>query len=108
MRYIVVAVSVVGLAFAAPAAAHVVTVDPPGGGKGTSHWVGGPPTLVLPEAASGVGLHESPIGMMAAAHSAGPNDDKGLPQACASTGDNASAAEFAAPPFFTGCHHGQP
>ena len=108
MRYIAAAVTVVGLVFAAPAAAHHLTVDPPGGGNGTSHWVGGPPTLALPEAASGTGLHASPIGMMPAAHSAGPNDDKGLVSACLSTTGNPSAAQFAAPPFFTGCMHGQP
>jgi hypothetical protein len=108
MRRFAFAVTVAGFAFAAPAAAHHMTVDPPGGGHGTSHWVGGPPGMVLPESAGGAGLHQSPFGAMPAAHSAGPADAKGLVQACESTRANPSVVHFAAPPFFTGCMHGLP
>ena len=94
------------LALAPAAAAHHMTVNPPGGGNAPSdHPVGGP---VLPENAQGQGLHRTPFGTMSAAHSAGPNDDKGLVQACESTRANPSVVTFAAPPFFTGCMHGRP
>ena len=100
-----VGVSVSLLALAAPAAAHHMDVDPPGGGNGTSHWVGGPPGMTLPPSAQGRGLHWSPFGMMPASHSAGPNNDKGLVQACESTRDNPSVVTFMAPPFGS-CQHG--
>jgi hypothetical protein len=96
------------LAFAAPAAAHHLAVNPPGEGNGTEHWVGGPPGRDLPGEAQGQGLHATPFGtMFPAAHSAGPNDDKGLVQACESTNSNPSVVVFAAPPFGS-CHHGRP
>ena len=101
-----VAIFVLLLAFAAPAAAHHLIVSPPGQDEPMEpRWVGGPPGLVLPSAAKGRGLHESPFGAMPASHSAGPDDDKGLVQACESTRDNRSAVTFVAPPFGS-CQHG--
>ena len=99
-------------AFAAPASGHHLVVTPPGGGNGTDHWVGGPPDAApLPESATGGGLHDTPFGTkLPAAHSAGPNDDKGLVQACLSTRDN-PVVEFIPPPPFlqdTDCMHGEP
>ena len=116
LRRLVVLVSVVGfvLVLPAPAAAHHLIVDPPGGGQATEHWVGGPPGLALPENAGGKGLHQSPIGPMPAAHSAGPNDDKGLVQACKSA-EKSGVVTFIPPPSFfpggppdTDCMHGEP
>jgi hypothetical protein len=88
------------LALSAPAAAHIVVVNPPGGGKGTTHWIGGGP---LPENAQGVGLFVNPLGEILP-----PSHLLGLPHACMMLMDNSSAVVFLAPPFFTGCHHGQP
>lgn len=103
---VLLAAFVVLLAFASTAAAHHMTVSPPGQDEPMEErWVGGPPGLVLPDAAAGQGLHESPFGAMPAAHSAGPNDDKGLVQACESTRANRSAVTFKAPPFGS-CQHG--
>ena len=66
LRRICVLVATVGfvLVLPAPAAAHHLIVDPPGGGNATEHWVGGPPGMTLPDNAGGKGLHESPIGLM--------------------------------------------
>src|SRR5918994_3828177 len=99
LRRLSVLVATVGfvLVLPAPAAAHHLIVDPPGGGDATEHWVGGPSGMTLPGNADGQGLHESPIGLMPAAHSAGPNDDKGLVQACESTRSNPSAGSFVPP-----------
>ena len=68
-------------------------------------WVAGPPGFALPGGAQGEGLHESPVGLMPAAHSAGPDDDEGLVRACESTRANPSAVTFVAPPFGS-CQHG--
>ena len=96
------------LALASPAAAHHLIVSPPGQDEPMEpRWVAGPPGIVLPGAAQGEGLHESPFGAMPAAHSAGPSDDKGLVQACESTRANPSAVTFVAPPFGS-CQHGVP
>jgi hypothetical protein len=104
----VLAVGALVLAFAAPATGHHLVVSPPGGGNGTEHWVGGPPGMALPEAAQGQGLHETPFDVLfPAAHSAGPNDDKGLVSACEATRANPSAVTFLAPPFGS-CMHGVP
>ena|SRR5919107_1425293 len=107
--YLLVAVAGAMLALPAPAAAHHLIVDPPGGGTATDHWVGGP-EAGLPGSAGGNGLHEAPFGLLPAAHSAGPNDDKGLVQACESTRSNPSAVSFVppGPPGFVDCHHGPP
>jgi hypothetical protein len=112
LRRLTVLVAVVGfvLVLPNPAAAHHLIVDPPGEGNATEHWVGGPPSLALPESAGGGGLHESPLGLMPASHSAGPDDDKGLVQACESTRSNASVVTFLppGPPGFVDCMHGPP
>ena len=107
---VLVAVVALPLVLAAPAGAHHMTVSPPGHDDPMAPKpVGGGP---LPPSASGEGLHVggppwAPF-FMPAAHSAGPEGDKGLVQACTAAGRDNSAVTFAAPPFFTGCVHGQP
>lgn len=99
---------VVLLTFASPAAAHHFTVAPPGQDEPTvERWLTGPPATngVLPSAVQGQGLHQSPFGPMPAAHSAGPNNDKGLVSACLATRANPSVVTFVAPPFGS-CQHG--
>jgi hypothetical protein len=93
------AASLLAVAFASPAAAHIVVVNPPGGGQGTAHWIGGGP---LPQAAeNGAGLIINPFGdILPAAHGAG------LVHGCLMLMENNSAAAILAPPSFTGCHHG--
>jgi hypothetical protein len=113
LRRLCVLIAAVGfvLALPAPAAAHHLIVDPPGGGEATEHWVGGPSGMVLPGSPNGNGLHQSPIGVMSASHSAGPNGDKGLVQACTATRENGHAAvSFVppGPPGFVDCFHGPP
>jgi hypothetical protein len=95
------------LAVVSPAAAHHLIVSPPGQDEPKApHWVAGPPGMALPSAAQGQGLHETPFGaLFPAAHSAGPNDDKGLVAACEATRENPSAVTFVAPPFGS-CEHG--
>ena len=118
LRRICVLIATFGcmLVLASPASAHHLIVDPPGGGKATEHWVGGPPDLApLPANANGQGLHETPFGtLLPAAHSAGPNDDKGLVQACKSA-ERSGVVSFVPPPSFfpggppdTDCMHGEP
>ena len=84
------------LAFAAPAAAHNLVVDPPGDGTTKERWVGG---LHVP--AEGAGLFETPFGNLPAGH------NHGLQNACGATNNNPSAVTFLAPPFGS-CRHGQP
>ena len=94
------------LGFAAPASAHHLIVSPPGQEEPMEpRWVGGPPVFVLPDAAQGQELHVTPFGLYPAAHSAGPDDQAGLVQACNSTSANPSAVTFVAPPFGS-CQHG--
>jgi hypothetical protein len=95
------------VAVVSPAAAHHLIVSPPGQDEPKApHWVAGPPGMALPSAAQGQGLHETPFGVLfPAAHSAGPNDDKGLVSACEATRANSSAVTFVAPPFGS-CQHG--
>ncbi|CAN5695864.1 hypothetical protein BH23CHL7_BH23CHL7_19720 [soil metagenome] len=82
------------LAVAGPVAAHTISVDSPGQGV-TDHWVGGD---TVPGQGKGMfGPFNLPAG-----------HGKGLPKACMATMDNPSVVSFAAPPFFTGCHHGEP
>ena len=97
---IALATFVVALVSAAPAPAHIIVVTPPGGGNGTSHWIGGGP---LPAQAQGIGLFVNPLGEILP-----PSHLNGLPHACMMLMDNSMAVVFLAPPFFTGCHHGQP
>jgi hypothetical protein len=88
---------VLTLALAAPAAAHAVFVDPPGHGDGPAVWVGGGPVP-----GQGGALLDSPVGKLPPSHA------RGLVAACEATGANPSAVAIMAPPYFTGCHHGQP
>ena len=92
---VVIGVVVLLLAFAAPAAAHNMVVDPPGEGPTVQHWVGG---LHVP--ADGEGLFHTPFGNLPAGHL------QGLPEACSATNNNPSAVTFLAPPFGS-CQHGQ-
>lgn len=87
------------LAFAAPAAAHEITVINPHTGEVIleGHWVGG---LTVPEPAQDAPPMFGPFRLP-------PSHANGLPAACMSS-DNSPAITFAAPPFFTGCHHGAP
>jgi hypothetical protein len=85
------------LALAAPAAAHIVVVDPPGAGDGPVVWVGGGPVP-----GQGGALLDSPIGKLPPSHA------RGLVASCQATMANPSAVLILAPPYFTGCHHGQP
>ena len=95
-----VVIAALALTLASPAAAHIVVVNPTGGGQGTTHWIGGGP---LPQAAEkGAGLIINPFGaILPAAHGTG------LPHACLMLMGNSSRAAILAPPSFTGCHHGQ-
>ncbi|HSK93163.1 MAG TPA: hypothetical protein VLA76_03795 [Candidatus Angelobacter sp.] len=85
------------LALAAPAAAHTLVVDPPGQADGSAVWVGGGPVP-----GQGGALLDSPVGKLPPSHA------RGLVAACEATRANSSAVTITAPPFFTGCHHGQP
>ena len=95
-----VVVVALALTLASPAAAHIIVVNPGGGGEGTAHWIGGGP---LPQAAeNGQGLVINPFGaILPAAHFTG------LPHACLMLMGNSSTAAILAPPSFTGCQHGQ-
>ena len=86
------------LAFAPTPSAHLIVVNPPGGGNGTAQWVGGGPVP-----GHGAGLIASPIGMLPASHGAG------LVHACMVTMANGAAVMFIAPPFNPpdfDCRHG--
>ncbi|MFP5332683.1 MAG: hypothetical protein ACLGHX_10045 [Acidimicrobiia bacterium] len=77
---------------ALPASAHVVVAP---GHDGV--WVGGGPVP-----GQGQGLVESPVGMLPPSHASG------LVEACQRTLENSSAVVILAPPYFSGCVHGQP
>ena len=68
----------------------------------------------MPEQANGKGLHEGFVpgvgpALFPAAHSAGPNDDKGLVQACESHRANGNqVVEFIPPGGAADCEHGPP
>lgn len=87
---------------AGPAAAHHLTVDPPGG-EPKEVWVGGP---ILPAAAQGQGLFDAPPFLPGLKQPAGHN--KGLNTACLTLEDNASVVDIRGPagPGGTGCAHG--
>jgi hypothetical protein len=115
LRVALVVVSLFALALTTPATAHHLIVDPPGGGNGTEHWVGGPPDEAPLPTTKGRGLHETPFGtFLPASHSAGPGDDKGQVQACLSTRDSNAVVTFVPPPPSppfppdTDCKHGEP
>jgi hypothetical protein len=90
---------VVGIAGAA--SAHNLTVThPQTGAVLNTQWAGG---LPLPATADGEGLFfHPPTGLNQPA-----GHREGLPNACEGTAAN-SAVTILAPPFFTGCVHGQP
>jgi hypothetical protein len=83
------------------ASAHNLTVTNPQTGEViTQQWISG---LPLPPEADGEGLFfHPPTGLNQPA-----GHREGLPNACEGTAAN-SAVTILAPPFFTGCVHGQP
>jgi hypothetical protein len=83
------------LAIAAPAAAHAVVVEHRGADNAV--WVGGGPVP-----GQGGALLDSPVGKLPPSHA------RGLVKSCQATMANPSAVLILAPPYFTGCHHGQP
>jgi hypothetical protein len=85
---------------AAPAAAHVLVVDPPGNDKVVEGWVGGP---ILPIEAQGAGLFDAPP--FAPGHKQSAGHSNGLNNACHATADNSTVAIFG-PPTPAGCEHG--
>ena len=97
----VVAAAAIVVAVASSASGHNMTVTNPQTGEVVNtQWIGGTP---LPPQADGQGLFlHPPTGLnQPAAHR------EGLPNACQGTSSSA-AVSIAAPPFFTGCVHGQP
>ena len=99
---LLLALFVVVLAIAGPAAAHHLTVTPKGNGQGTTHWVGGP-FFGLPSQAQGVGLFPGFFGPIPAAHGTG------LVQACLMAAQS-GVVNFIPPPpgaTDTDCMHGE-
>jgi hypothetical protein len=88
---------------AGPAAAHHLTVDPPGEGGVKENWVGGP---ILPEAAGGQGLMDGPPFLPGSKQA--PAHSKGLNTACLRLEANPSVVDIRGPagPGGTGCAHG--
>lgn len=86
-------------ALAAPASAHELTVTNPHTGEIVvdGHWIGG---FTVPEPAQDAPPMFGPFRIP-------PSHGHGLPMACMGTG-NSPAVTITAPPFFTGCEHGQP
>jgi hypothetical protein len=95
------ALSLVLLAVAPAASAHLITVDAPGGGNAVhDHWVGGGPGgASIP--GQGGGLFAGFFGPLPAAHGTG------LVSACEALMETEAAASILAPGFTgTGCEHG--
>jgi hypothetical protein len=85
-------------ALAGPVGAHELTVSKPKTGEVVRvQWIGGD-TVPLP-------AQDAPP--MFGPFSLPPSHANGLPHACMNA-ENSPAISIAAPPFFTGCHHGQP
>lgn len=85
-------------ALAAPAAAHELTVTKPHTGEVVHvQWIGG---FTVPEPAQDAPPMFGPFSLP-------PSHGHGLPHACMNADGN-PAINIAAPPFFTGCEHGQP
>jgi hypothetical protein len=83
---------------ASVASAHEITVTNPHTGEVVHvQWIGG---FTVPEPAQDAPPMFGPFSLP-------PSHAHGLPSACMST-ENSPAVSIAAPPFFTGCHHGQP
>jgi hypothetical protein len=89
------------LALAGSAAAHNLTVTHPQTGEVVNQqWISG---LPLPPQADGEGLFpHPPSGLNQPA-----GHREGLPHACQATASSPTVT-ILAPPFFTGCVHGQP
>lgn len=99
-RAIVVCLSVFGLvlALAVPALAHnLVVEDPQTGETITEQWIGG---FTVPPPAQDAPPMFGPFSLP-------PSHAHGLVMACQGTA-NSPAVTILAPPFFTGCVHGQP
>lgn len=103
MRIVLAFVTTVALvaAIAGSASAHNMTVTHPQTGQVIhSQWIGG---LPLPAQADGQGLFpHPPTGLNQPA-----GHREGIPNACEGT-QSSPAVTIVAPPFFTGCVHGQP
>lgn len=89
---------------AGPAAAHILTVDPPGAGDGPpagpfepGSWVGGG---TLPSEAQGNGLIPSPFGLQPPSHATGLNS------ACEALRENGNGVVDIFGPGGPGCPHG--
>jgi hypothetical protein len=97
----VVAAAAIVVAVAASASGHNLTVTNPQTGEVvTTQWISG---LPLPPEADGEGLFfHPPTGLNQPA-----GHREGLPNACQGTASS-PAVTILAPPFFTGCVHGQP
>jgi hypothetical protein len=97
----VVAAAAIVVAVAASASGHNLTVTNPQTGEVvTTQWISG---LPLPPQADGEGLFfHPPTGLNQPA-----GHREGLPNACQGTASS-PAVTILAPPFFTGCVHGQP
>lgn len=86
------------VALAGTAAAHELTVTQPQTGEVVRvQWIGG---LTVPDPAQDAPPIFGPFRLP-------PSHGAGLPEACMAI-DNSPAVSMTAPPFFTGCHHGQP
>jgi hypothetical protein len=97
----VVAAAALLVAVTSPASAHNLTVRHPTTGEVINvQWIGG---LPLPPQADGEGLFfHPPTGLNQPA-----GHREGLPNACEGTSSSPTVT-ILAPPFFTGCVHGQP
>lgn len=97
----VVAAAAIVVAVAASASGHNLTVTNPQTGEVVNtQWISG---LPLPPQADGEGLFfHPPTGLNQPA-----GHREGLPNACQGTASS-PAVTILAPPFFTGCVHGQP
>ena len=85
-------------ALAGTVGAHEITVTKPQTGEVVRvQWIGG---FTVPEPAQDAPPIFGPFSLP-------PSHGAGLPEACMAT-DGSPAVSIAAPPFFTGCHHGQP
>ena len=100
-RFVATMLSVVALALAlaVPVAAHELQVVNPQTGEVvvSQHWIGG---FTVPEPAQNAPPMFGPFSLP-------PSHGHGLPMACMNTGSSV-AVTITAPPFFTGCEHGQP
>jgi hypothetical protein len=97
----VVASAALVVAVVSTAAGHNMEVTHPQTGEViTAQWLGGP---LLPPQAQGEGLafHPAPGRNQSAGHR------EGLPHACHGT-QSSPAVSITAPPYYTGCVHGQP